>query len=362
MSKYLWQKKLYADCWGKNNLAMTDDYMTKILNNPRVAWWEPQAFKIRECYSQLWTEASALVWRDHQELLKDREHRRFRAQLRGALIVWGHPGVGKSSYLFYALIRALREKQAVVWVGPSSKWTLFDSKGVTFITPANIYQADIALMLQNLSPETLILVDAIAPPLALQETSGFIIQATSPQKSRWSEWAKQKGAAFFTMPLWTEEEIDHAIAPRLSFSPDLDPLNDFCYSPKEIFETLGPTPRECFDFLTKAKVNSGNPKIDFNDYLDIQALKEVIRNTPNPMTLLKGGAIDDRTASFYRLFHIDVDPSQQLVDRDPHYCLTLPTRFLRDTFYEIIAECNHSRQHHLLSDFPPLLPLPNSMD
>ena len=65
------------------------------------------------------------------------------------------------------------------------------------------------ILLQNLSPDTLILVDDMEPPLELQKTSGFIVQATPPKKARWYEWAKQKGAAFLTMPLWTEEEIDH---------------------------------------------------------------------------------------------------------------------------------------------------------
>ncbi|KAF7980999.1 hypothetical protein HWV62_35824 [Athelia sp. TMB] len=353
MDDVQWQSKLHAACWGDSNLELTDDYMTKILIDANVVGWEPQPFKIRKCYHEIWKEGSARVWRGRQELLKDKEIRQFRIQVtRGSLIVWGHPGVGKSTFLYFALVKALRDNQPVIWVD-ALEWTVFDSAGVTFIDLAKTSRGAVAIILQNLSPETLILVDATEPPLALQKTKGFIIQATSPKRGRWSEWAKQKGAFFVTMPPWTEEEIDHVIALRLSFNPKLDQPNDFCYSPKEIFEILGPSPRECFDTATREKVNSGNPRVDFNDYLDIQALKGGIRDSPTPMALLRGGAMDDRIAGFHRLFHIDVDPSQQLVDRDPHYRLTLPTRFLRDTFYEIIAECNLSRQYLLLRDFRP---------
>ena len=106
---------------------------------------------------------------------------------------------------------ALREKRAVVWV-ESTEWTLFNSEGISFI-PAMATEPSQATIrrnvLENLSPDTLILVDATEPPIDLQKTSGFIVQATSPNRARWHKWAEQKGAAFFTMPLWTEEEIDH---------------------------------------------------------------------------------------------------------------------------------------------------------
>ena len=79
-------------------------------------------------------------------------------------------------------------------------------------------------------------------------------------------------------------------------------------------------------------------------------LEFVITNHPSPLGLLQAGAVDEGIAGFHRFFYIDVDPSQPLVDRDPHYRLTLPTKFLRDTFFAIISGCDISRQYQLLRE------------
>jgi hypothetical protein len=152
----------------------------------------------------------------------------------GGAVVTGQPGIGqlsrsllnnsdnsnigKSIFLYYALIeRVLNGEPTLFQLGPKSAFMLLGQTNV------RIFREDDDIDTQEY-PGAWALVDsnaAIKAPrgeLAMANSRIFLVQATSPQPSRWSEWAKQRRAPLVVMDpfSWHEFYIGGFVMPFLS--------------------------------------------------------------------------------------------------------------------------------------------------
>ncbi|KAG8997001.1 hypothetical protein FRB94_007879 [Tulasnella sp. JGI-2019a] len=132
------------------------------------------------------------------------------------LVVLGQPGIGKlptasaratvdhpmdeagkTAFLFYALVRALKDRIPVVWCRSAdmSHWLQFDDEG-------NVARYTPSLSLRRLS-----FFDEIPPHDTSFMDPGFIVQVTNPQRRRYKGWAKQFDARFWVVENWSAEEV-----------------------------------------------------------------------------------------------------------------------------------------------------------
>lgn len=117
--------------------------------------------------------------------------------------VTGNPGVGKSSFGYYALFRALRQGRTVVYqaekldrVGGARDVFLFKDAEV------RLYNSDVHY-LELQSPATLFISDSVVPPVV----GAFTLYVTSPRHDRTWEFRKSDDAAVLYFPVLSWEEI-----------------------------------------------------------------------------------------------------------------------------------------------------------
>ncbi|KAI0085881.1 hypothetical protein BDY19DRAFT_908652 [Irpex rosettiformis] len=137
-------------------------------------------------------------------------------------ILTGSPGIGKTSFLAYALLRRLSEQKDTVVQLSSDAFVLFSSytcgptifngsravsaKGINHIWDIQPY--DVQLLESKdfwvLSDGT---TDSPVPCAALLKSSALVIHATRPASDRWDQWKEEQRAKLYVMDLWTEPEL-----------------------------------------------------------------------------------------------------------------------------------------------------------
>ncbi|KAG9312715.1 hypothetical protein JVU11DRAFT_7142 [Chiua virens] len=121
--------------------------------------------------------------------------------------VTGQPGIGKTLFNIYILVKRLGEKKAVAmqFMNGQPMYALFQDT-------ARFYSLDNILPLYE-PPFVWVLCDSndkVESPSGVfrgEQDRIRIIQTTSPKVSRWKEWTKQHGADIYVMDIWTENEI-----------------------------------------------------------------------------------------------------------------------------------------------------------
>ncbi|KAG9316860.1 hypothetical protein JVU11DRAFT_2935 [Chiua virens] len=121
--------------------------------------------------------------------------------------VTGQPGIGKTLFNIYILVKRLGEKKAVAmqFMNGQPMYALFQGM-------AHFYSLDNILPLYE-PPFVWVLCDSndkVESPSGVfrgEQDRIRIIQTTSPKVSRWKEWTKQHGADIYVMDIWTENEI-----------------------------------------------------------------------------------------------------------------------------------------------------------
>ncbi|KAH9945967.1 uncharacterized protein BXZ73DRAFT_95483 [Epithele typhae] len=175
------------------------------------------------------------------------------------LVVIGHPGIGKTLFLWATLLKCLFERRPVYFSDISIYHASFMGGGFKRVDG-------------NYSPppETLALVDAYVGvgELSTRLVSNTTILSSSPQEHRYQEFQKLMSANFWVMKLWNEKEIF-----LLGSFP-----KEF-YSPVEIMRLLGPCARTC---VRRIRRTSRGPEIDIGEAVDAPWLaRNLIVPAPN---------------------------------------------------------------------------------
>ncbi|KAI1791256.1 hypothetical protein LXA43DRAFT_433083 [Ganoderma leucocontextum] len=209
---------------------------------------------VRDEYPQIWNHITAAL----------------EGGRAGGLVVTGHPGVGKTYFLKYALAMALKAKIPVAYCEEPGFYYFCDARGCRRYPTAPIQwhkmetgKLFLALVDSNSS--------LAQPPLIFfhEYQRCYTIQTTSPDPARYYPWAEEARALFWIMPPWTEAEV----LKLQQFYQQQGPQNwsdgDAFYSPVEIFNALGPSAQKCFA-ANNHKTPQGLEE-DFLSYLDPNA-------------------------------------------------------------------------------------------
>ncbi|KAJ7703204.1 hypothetical protein B0H17DRAFT_1175956 [Mycena rosella] len=149
------------------------------------------------------------------------------------LVVWGHPGIGKSLFLLSTHTFLYFDETGVAVV----KWADTD----TFKLPLGV----VALY------DTVVGQDSPHGRFTDRLCRAYVVHATSPKISRWKEWAKQLRANVWPMPLWSNAELRK--------------LEQEILYQSQLAAFLGPSPRKCSaDIETENKFEAHTP-LDFTD-------------------------------------------------------------------------------------------------
>jgi len=152
-------------------------------------------------------------------------------------VITGHPGIGKTSWIWYALRRCLGEEQSVV-LYDSNRCYFFSKLGVTIIDPLEHKSGD---------KHTWCFVDSTSAPDTLDTSicsrigQLYPIYITSPKASRWYKLHQQRIPNVIVMNPWT---IDEMLKARVLY-PDRG--HDEVI---ERFGNAGPSARLCLPFTS----------------------------------------------------------------------------------------------------------------
>lgn len=114
--------------------------------------------------------------------------------------------LGKSLSLLYFLVRRLSEKLPTAYQRAPGYYFFFTSEGVKRLNdndpPPEIVGTQVwALTDSNQS------LSAPSGGFSLSHTPHFLIQASSPNQTRYKAWTKERGAVFAMMDVWSWEEM-----------------------------------------------------------------------------------------------------------------------------------------------------------
>ena len=143
-------------------------------------------------------------------------------------IIFGSPGIGKSSFGLYALFRALREGRTVVYAsGPLKETYVLSRSGVRNCYPWFAWPAP-----EVRDPNTVLICDSVQPPVC----AAFTLLVTSPKKDIWYSFAKSPGCRRLFFPVFSADEIE---AMRAACYPTVDDVDGVL----ERYERWGGVPR-----------------------------------------------------------------------------------------------------------------------
>jgi hypothetical protein len=269
----------------------------------------------------------------------------------GGAVVTGQPGIGqpsrrllnnsdnwdigKSFFLYYILIERVLDAEPTLFQLDSKRaFMLFGQADVCVHHLERIdtekYPGAWALVDSNAS------INEPRGELCVFESRFFLIQATSPQPSRWKEWAKQRDAPLVVMEAWSWQELYiggfvHAIP--LCILVFIESRRTHIESPAldakalhRVFTLYGPSARLCYKLAkNEAKEKSWNKTIQSQLY-----------NIPEPRTTqaaISGGSLNAQSEALIKASSqlITIYPDQ---DRQPRVALV--SKHIAFQFFEVV--------------------------
>ncbi|KIL69383.1 hypothetical protein M378DRAFT_21547 [Amanita muscaria Koide BX008] len=220
------------------------------------------------------------IYETFWDVLKD-EDQRWQALLQPprfshpchATIVTGQPGVGKSVFLIYVLLRRLANGMTTVYCDRGAYVHIFDDTGVRRLTLSDgsrIPELDNnseCCALVNLGDKLKLVPDVFYPQLR----KGRVVVATSPSKEHWRSFSHEHLARVCCMPTWEWGPL--YFASLLYAHKDLNTFDlDHCETLQSTYSVFRGIPRFCFWSLNpivlrmqKAEIKNALDSITFLD-------------------------------------------------------------------------------------------------
>ncbi|THU81730.1 hypothetical protein K435DRAFT_469056 [Dendrothele bispora CBS 962.96] len=147
-------------------------------------------------------------YRDEYNEVDELEQASAHGSMAFNILLLGHPGIGKTTYLTYCLVNRLARKQPTcLLMSPENRY-LFVDEGV-FHIPGDERAVD-DLVLRHRTLDSLVLYD-LNEEHARVEPSLFrkwrAIVTSSPRPSRYQDWVKHRMPKKFVMKTWSWEEV-----------------------------------------------------------------------------------------------------------------------------------------------------------
>ncbi|KAF8505363.1 hypothetical protein BU17DRAFT_101046 [Hysterangium stoloniferum] len=212
-------------------------------------------------------------------------------ELKGAVIV-GHPGIGKSVFIFVFLVLRLQARLPTIYQTEPNSAIFFTDSGVFEIKhpPRDRLLSDIDCHRHRIPPLTWCLVDSTGSfeqiPSFITNLPCFIIQAAPPQACglKWKNTHRRSMVTFVMQP-WSLHEVIFGATLQLS-TESLPSEEELMY----FYERFGASARECYkkaklEPRTKAHEVSLRRSIAMFDLRRIQKMFEEVASlgTSNPV-------------------------------------------------------------------------------
>ncbi|KAI9513532.1 hypothetical protein F5148DRAFT_1278893 [Russula earlei] len=186
---------------------------------------------VRECYR----EAEKVVWQQAVNLPRD------------GIIFTGQPGIGKTYFVWYLLIRLLQDNQTIVFVVDGESPILFYLDGI-YVPKDPLYEEYLPHLPKNSRGGFVwFLFDISSPcspiPSMVYSPSPlfFPIQAPSPNPAHYSIWHKFRRPLYTAFPIWTFEELKKGLLLDRRFENFKSRLEQYLGS---WHDTLSPRPTD----------------------------------------------------------------------------------------------------------------------
>lgn len=188
-------RKLHENVWGQDlnpNLRDVPGESTlKYLPNAYLDFLELKVLG--------YTEKCLLIRAEYYVALGGFNPQAAISRMCGGVVVTGQPGIGKSCFLYYVLLRLLSRESPVAIQVPGY-FLIFSFNGVEIHTldhtDYNVFPAG-TCVLSDSNEEVKAPCSAFLG--AAKQGRAWIVQATSPLEERWREWKKQRSADIFVM-------------------------------------------------------------------------------------------------------------------------------------------------------------------
>ncbi|KIJ23241.1 hypothetical protein M422DRAFT_39715 [Sphaerobolus stellatus SS14] len=151
------------------------------------------------------------------------------------VVITGQPGIGKTYFLWYALVCLIKKRQPVAFATNNLVYLFYDNR--VWFTPAETSNVSFPLGRpvtdsEERWPFLFVLIDhdiSTSEPIPQLHAGEdvFPIQASSPSPNRFKTWAKARNAALWGLPLWDETELNKALhlqSQYREFKVSLEPL------------------------------------------------------------------------------------------------------------------------------------------
>ncbi|KAH9026490.1 hypothetical protein EDB85DRAFT_1979187 [Lactarius pseudohatsudake] len=230
-------EQLYKTLWGKDLKVILEE----ISGDDGTTWKYVPETHIDSLVLLGYTEPSGLLVRPEFDIalrMLNEDHGTAKKRKCGGVVVTGQPGIGKTCFLYYALLRRLSEMKPVALERPGF-FILFHDGGV--------YRYSLDADPEYLPAGTWALSDGNDEPYrpcsAFQTVSerrtAWLIQTTSQVEARWRRWRKYCDADMFVMNHISIEEMT-----VLSKVLSLD-VNNI----RHLYRKWGPSARTCLQLL-----------------------------------------------------------------------------------------------------------------
>ncbi|KAK2462414.1 hypothetical protein APHAL10511_005720 [Amanita phalloides] len=182
-----------------------------------------------------------MILRGEYATIYDRLSGLFEAKRSGAILS-GNPGIGKSYFAVYALLRRMMEAKTTLFTSSSGSSYLFHETGIGLKDKAQVrikHLPDAGVNdptsrvwslidgAADRSPEVSMLTDVVTL---------FVLITCSPKEERYKEWKKQNGGLWWVMNPWTKEELRALLSNPYFTKPSPDQIE--CYQSTEGIQKL----------------------------------------------------------------------------------------------------------------------------
>ncbi|KIM41036.1 hypothetical protein M413DRAFT_158284 [Hebeloma cylindrosporum] len=153
---------------------------------------------------------------------------------RGGVIITGQPGIGKTLFNYYLLVRLLQRRQVVLFSPDGMRLFLFYHDGVYALPMSVLAGRGRDVLPDPISSSKLFLwtlfdiFESRGPVLPLVADPCFPVQTTLPDPIRYQTWEESATPLLTGLPLWTREELAAGLRCQTKYPILMEGLEEYC--------------------------------------------------------------------------------------------------------------------------------------